>query len=164
MKLTLLVMAVLLTLGTTHGQTQATITWTNAGGYLGTCLDVVRENGKSISGNYYYCPWQASEDVSPNYVNLASLYLPDLTLESISVARGAMVVTSRNADGSISTWKETDALTGNNGGSQVPVWTGTTTQNFARTYSYNGGRCRCQRTFTDHPTGGDGTISSQVAP
>src|SRR5207245_2184496 len=104
--------------------------------------------------------------VSPD--GYASLYLArdplnpgsSLTLETISVVRGAEVPTSYNADGSVATFTRTDSLTCDNGGSVAPIWTGLATQNFVRsTY-----RC-CSRYFCRTCTritnvGASGTITA----
>jgi len=153
----------------------ATTSWVNKGGP--NCLTVTSQDSTTFpldfSGQtgWWFCPNQSSGFVSPD--GYASLYLAkdplnpgsSLTLETISVVRGAEVPTSYNADGSVATFTRTDSLTCDNGGSVAPIWTGLATQNFVRsTY-----RC-CSRYFCRTCTritnvGGSGTLTAnQPAP
>ncbi len=157
--------------GTVAADTQAanaTTSWINKGG--SNCLPVTAQDDTTFPaidnfGNtgWYFCPTQTS----------ASLYLAkdplnpgfSLTLVNISVVHGPDVPTSYNPDGTIATYARTDSLTCDNGGTEVPIWTGTTTQNFMRsTY-----RC-CSRYFCHTCTrisavGGTGRLTAnQPAP
>jgi hypothetical protein len=152
----------------------ATTSWVNSGGSY--CLSVLSQDGTTFPKNsagqtgWYYCPYQSTSFSSPD--GYASLYLAhdplnpgfSLTQEGISVVRGPIVPTSYNPDGTIATFTRTDSLTCDNGGSQVPTWTGTTTQNFQRKAYRCCTRFSCHICTTDVVTGGAGTLTANQPP
>ena len=157
--------------GTVAADTQApnaTTSWVNKGG--SNCLPVTSQDDTTFPpldnfGNtgWYFCPTQTS----------ASLYLAkdplnpgfSLTLTNISVVPGPDVPTSYNPDGTIATFARTDSLTCDNGGTEAPVWTGTTTQNFMRSTYRCCSRYFCRACTRISNVGGTGRLTAnQPAP
>jgi len=146
----------------------ATTSWVNKSGP--NCLPVTSQDDTTFPpldnfGNtgWYFCPTQTS----------ASLYLAEdplnpgfsLTLTNISVVPGPDVPTSYNPDGTIATFARTDSLTCDNGGTEVPIWVGTTTQNFMRSTYRCCSRYFCRTCTRISNVGGTGRLmANQPAP
>jgi len=146
----------------------ATTSWVNNGGGS-TCLPVTSQDTTTFPpldsfGNtgWWFCPSQTS----------ASLYLAkdplnpgySLNLGGISVSLGPEVPTSYNPDGSVAAFTRTDSLTCDNGGSESPIWTGTTTQNFTRSTYRCCMRYICRRCTRTTNVGGSGTLTANQPP
>ena len=146
----------------------ATTSWVNKGG--SNCLAVTSQDTTTFPpldsfGNtgWYFCPSQSS----------ASLYLAkdplnpgySLNLGNISVLLGPEVPTSYNPDGSVATFTRTDSLTCDNGGTEAPIWTGMTTQNFMRSTYRCCMRYVCRTCTRITNAGGTGRLTAnQPAP
>jgi hypothetical protein len=127
-----------------------TLTWTNAGGTY--CASILTEDGQPVPGGSYYCPSQSTSFVSPPD-GLASLYLPDLILEGITVTLSTDVTTSFNPDGSVRTFSRTLTLLTSDG------WSGTATQNFIVTTYQRCIKYGCHTYTVSTNVGGSGTIT-----
>ena len=153
----------------------ATTSWVNKGGT--NCLMVTSQDSTTFTVDFsgqtgwWFCPNQSSGFVSPD--GYASLYLArdplnpgsSLTLETISVVRGPEVPTTYNSDGSVATFTRSDSLTCDNGGSIAPIWTGTATQNFARSTYRCCSRYVCRTCTRITNMGGTGMLTAnQPAP
>src|SRR2546422_2718960 len=146
----------------------ATTSWVNKGG--SNCLAVTSQDTTPFPpldsfGNtgWYFCPSQSS----------ASLYLAkdplnpgySLNLGNISVLLGPEVPTSYNPDGSVATFTRTDSVTCDNGGTEAPIWTGMTTQNFMRSTYRCCMRYVCRTCTRITNAGGTGRLTAnQPAP
>ena len=146
----------------------ATTSWVNKGG--SNCLAVTSQDTTTFPpldsfGNtgWYFCPSQSS----------ASLYLAkdplnpgsSLNLGNISVLLGPEVPTSYNPDGSVATFTRTDSVTCDNGGTEAPIWTGMTTQNFMRSTYRCCMRYVCRTCTRITNAGGTGRLTAnQPAP
>ena len=150
-KLAALVIAAICIVTPLHAQLPAlrSLTWVNAGGNY--CMPVMTEDGQPVAGGSYYCPFQSTSFVLPD--GLASLYLPDLILEGITVTPPTDISTSFNPDGSVRTFSRTVTLTTLDG------WRGTSTQNFIVTTYSRCIRYGCHTYSVSTNIGGSGTIT-----
>jgi hypothetical protein len=129
--ITALALAVILLLSSGAAHAQGTqVTWVNAGNPGQTCL-AITEIDNVLSSGYYFCPNQVDEFTSPDYVLKGSLYLPNITLEDMSITWGNAIPTSHNANGTVNTFDKTGTM-GEFG------WTCTTTQHYQYVVYYSG--------------------------
>jgi hypothetical protein len=141
----------------------ATTSWVNKGG--SNCLPVTSQDDTTFPpfdsfGNtgWYFCPSPSSTSLylAKDPLNPGS----SLSVANISVVAGPDVPTAYNPDGSVATFSRTDSLTCDNGGTQAPIWTGMTTQNFMRSTYRCCSRYFCRTCTRITNTGGSGMLTA----
>ena len=145
-----------------HVKAQSTsITWVNGPSpHPGQqyCVPVTQENGQAVASGNYYCPEQPTSFDNTDcqwyampQTCIGSLYLPDMTLEGITITLGTPQALSYNSNGSIHTWQRTDTLS-------VSGWAGTTTQQYTNVPQRYCNFYGCRTVLIAQATSGKGTL------
>ena len=102
-------------------------TFVNGPGNYPHCLPVTSEDGRTVGGGDYACFQPTEYQTGTGF----SLYLPDVTLESCSIAYGPFVATSGTGSNSGDTVSQTSAVSCAVGNG----WNGRVTENFVKVWS-----------------------------